>query len=164
MQTCTSRNTSINSKKLPAIVKAIDWDLYRGQSVLDYGGGKYDNLKDYLKAEYDITLHVYDKYNRSHEENIEAERCKPSLIICSNVLNVIDSNADIYDITKLLDSYRVTTVYSIYEGDKSGIGCYTKPDCYQRNAKAGEYIKFFIGDVFKLKTTQIKRNMIFIMY
>ena len=164
MQSISSKNTSINSSKLPAIVKNIYWEQYRGQNVLDFGGGKFDNLKDYLKAEYDITLHVYDKYNRSHEENIEAKRCKPSLIICSNVLNVIDSDADIFDITKLLDSYRVTTVYSIYEGDRSGEGCYTKPDCYQRNAKAGEYLKFFIGKVFKLKTTQIKRNMIFIMY
>ena len=46
MQSISSKNTSINSSKLPAIVKNIDWEQYRGQNVLDFGGGKFDNLKD----------------------------------------------------------------------------------------------------------------------
>ena len=36
----TSKNTSINTSKLPAIYKKIDWEQFRGQRVFDYGCGK----------------------------------------------------------------------------------------------------------------------------
>ena len=142
-QKVSSKNTSINSKKLPAIVKHINWEAYRGCHVLDFGGGKFDNLKRHLKDEYNIQLYVYDPYNRSEDENKIAITCNPSLIICSNVLNVIDSDGDLKGVIKLLNRYGVPTVYYIYEGDKSGEGRVTKADCYQRNAIAQQYLKFF---------------------
>ena len=68
-QRFTSKETSINKNKLPSSTKKINWELYRGQKVFDFGGGKFDNLKNYLKENFDITLYVYDKYNKSDEEN-----------------------------------------------------------------------------------------------
>ena len=44
-QTYTSANTSVNSKRLPAIYKKIDWyrikNYYGDLVVLDIGAGKY---------------------------------------------------------------------------------------------------------------------------
>ena len=163
MQAMSSKNTSINSSKLPAIVKSIDWEQYRGQNVIDFGGGKFDNLKDYLKNEYGINMYVYDKFNRTDDENKIAWTCNPSLVICSNVLNVIDSDKEIETIIKDLDRYRVKTYYYIYEGDKSGIGRATKKDCYQRNMKTQGYLDFFMHNCNGV-VCNWKRNIIKVTY
>ena len=39
---------------------------------------------------------------------------------------------------------------TVYEGDKSGAGRVTKADCYQRNERIGEYLKYF-GEGFVVK-------------
>lgn len=86
-----SANTSINSTKLPAIYKSIQFTP--GEVILDYGGGKFDNAVNYL-ADMDVTLLVYDPYNRSKEHNKMVlddirHNSKVDATICSNVLNVI---------------------------------------------------------------------------
>lgn len=136
----TSKNTSINKNKLPASTKLICWDLYRGQNVLDFGGGKFDNLKEYLKINYSISLFIYDKYNRSSEENRVALTCNPVVIICNNVLNVMEDST-LNEVVPFIRNLRKPVIFSIYEGDKSGIGKITKKDCYQRNEKIEEYIE-----------------------
>ena len=89
MQQYSSMNTSINKNKLPASTKNIPWSNYAGQNVLDFGGGKYNNLKDFVKTTYDVNLFVYDLFNRTEIENVQAMKCNPSVIVCNNVLNVI---------------------------------------------------------------------------
>ena len=66
-----SAATSINSNKLPAIYKMIDFKP--GKLYLDYGGGKFDNGIYYVK-DLGATLLVYDPYNRSDEYNKETIR------------------------------------------------------------------------------------------
>lgn len=61
-----SAATSINSSKLPAIFKMVDFES--GGINLDFGGGKFDNVADYL-SQFDITNLVYDPYNRSQNHN-----------------------------------------------------------------------------------------------
>lgn len=140
MQKYTSKNTSINSNKLPASTKKIDWARFQGQKVVDFGGGKFDNLVDYLKFEYDIDLFVYDKYNRTWMECWAAATCNPSAVICNNLFNVIAENEVLTDCIRFLAAFKVPVFISVYEGDKSGVGRATKKDCYQRNEKLSTYI------------------------
>lgn len=155
VQQYTSSNTSINKNKLPASTKAIDWEQYRGMVALDIGGGSYNNLRDYLRTQYGITLHVYDKYNRSEDENVAALECKPDLVICNNVLNVIQEDSIVRSLAILIESYNVDFYVSVYEGNKSGIGSPSKKDCYQRNEKIRNYLKFF-SDLVTIKNGIIR--------
>lgn len=145
IQEFTSKETSINGKKLPASTKKIPFEIYRGKNILDFGGGKFDNLKDYLKREYDINLFIYDKFNRTDAENFEALGCRPSAIICNNVLNVIQEDEIIQIIANLIQAYNVPYFVSVYNGTGSGSGKKSKNDCYQRHEKTKEYLKFFKG-------------------
>ena len=146
-QKYSSKNTSINKNRLPSTSKKFHWEKYRGQKVLDIGGGKFNNLKDWLKLNYNIELYIYDKYNRSEEENIKALNIKPSLVICNNVLNVIDNDNVIKGIVQNIEKYDRDFVISVYEGDRKGEGKVSKKDCYQRNQKLKDYVKFFDSDV-----------------
>lgn len=58
MQTRTSKNTSVNSWRLPAVYNKVDWDrLKQAYSlstdcplVYDYGCGKYtEHIRDFLE-------------------------------------------------------------------------------------------------------------------
>lgn len=151
MQTITSANTSVNSSKLPAISKKIDWEQFRNGTIIDYGGGKYDNFKHFLKENYNIELLVYDPYNRSDEENKEvlgyltpntSPICFcPSAIICNNVFNVIKEDEIVADlIKKFLKLVPFCSVFiTVYEGNNLGIGGISKKDCYQRNCSTKFY-------------------------
>ena len=57
-----SAATSINSNKLPAIYKMVNFN--EGDVVVDFGGGKFDNAVEYIRDK-GATLCVYDPYNRS---------------------------------------------------------------------------------------------------
>lgn len=86
-----SAATSINSTKLPAIYRMIK--LEPGTVGVDFGGGKFDNAIEYLRDQ-DVTLCVYDPYNRSAKHNREVLRTLRAnggadFAINSNVLNVI---------------------------------------------------------------------------
>lgn len=51
IQKITSKNTSINSTKLPAIYNKIDFSKFRnGFNILDYGCGKFNNGRDYIDS------------------------------------------------------------------------------------------------------------------
>lgn len=148
MQKLTSKSTSVNKSKLPKIVKKINWTRYKDQKVFDFGGGKFDNLKDFLKENYNIDLLVYDLFNRTEEENRQAleglKYCHA--IICSNVLNVIDCDDTVRNIIKdfFIANQDHTDIYvNVYEGDRSNVGKQTGSDQYQRNQKMSEYLKIF---------------------
>jgi len=146
-QEFSSANTSINKTKLPAIYGKIDFDLYQYSTILDVGCGKYtDHIKEYLKN-FNVCYRGYDRYNKPMRNNIFALRCKPSLIVCSNVLNVIKEESIIKGIIELIEGYQVPFKISVYEGNKTGIGSTTKKDCYQRNERIGSYLKYFTKKV-----------------
>ena len=61
-QEFTSANTSINTKKLPAIYNKIDWNKLIGKTVFDFGCGKQETInliRDFLEK-YDIDYIPYD--------------------------------------------------------------------------------------------------------
>lgn len=164
-QTCTSAATSINSTKLPAVYTRVSDSAYQwADKLLDYGCGRYvDHLIQYTtehsntpeEEEYRYCAwYGYDRFNRSDAANAEAladfaESEKPfmqRMVFCSNVLNVIDSDEVVAGIAGFLTACAISGAaifVTVYEGDRSGIGRATKTDCFQRNEKIANYLKYF---------------------
>lgn len=145
VQEFTSENTSINSKKLPAIFNMVTFNP--GTVNLDYGGGRFNNVAEYLK-QYDVINLVYDPYNRSSEHNQEVirlirEHGGADTATCSNVLNVIKEPEVrlnvLKNISKLVKSGG--TVYiTVYEGKGNNAEGPTKSG-YQLNKKTADYLE-----------------------
>lgn len=144
-QEYTSANTSINSNKLPAIFRMVNFE--KGSVNLDYGGGKFDNATEYLHDEFDATNLVYDPYNRSEEHNDDVirqieENGGADTVTCSNVLNVIKEPEVRQNILQNIQSLLKEggTVYiTVYEGKGDSKAHSTKAG-YQLNRKTNEYI------------------------
>lgn len=144
MATITSANTSINSAKLPATFSKIHFEPHT--TNLDYGGGKFDNASEFLHNQ-GISNLVYDPYNRTqaHNEAVVArlrEIGGADSVTCNNVLNVIQDDNDMRTAIRNCARWMkgaAPAYFKIYEGDKSGHGRITKPDCYQRNWPAAMY-------------------------
>ena len=68
-------------------------------------------------------------------------------VVCSNVLNVIDSDGEVSRICHRLEEIATTTggtaYVTVYEGDRSCVGRQTGADSYQRNAPLRDYLRFF---------------------
>ena len=146
-----SAATSINSNKLPAVYNMVKFNP--GDVVVDFGGGRFDNAVNYLKDQ-DVTLLVYDPYNRSAEHNKEVlkvlrEHGGADAAVNSNVLNVIKEpearNAVLQNIKKI--TKKGAPIYiTVYEGTGKGNEGPTKSG-YQLNRKTGDYMDE-IGQVF----------------
>ena len=152
--------TSINSKKLPQIyTKARKAHLIKaGDVVLDYGCGKHtEHLQKYLEN-IGAFFNGYDKYNQPSAINnhslMYGMNTGYECVLCNNVLNVIDGYTEMERvIVKCVSMAKRCAVFTVYEGDKTGIGKQTKKDCYQRNAKRQWYYeeiqKALIGEEYK---------------
>lgn len=146
-QKYNSAVTSINSSKLPALFSKVKFEP--DTINLDYGGGKFDNVTDYLANTYKCTNLVYDKYNRSSGHNTDVlKQVKANkgadTVTCSNVLNVIAEPEVRLEVIKDLKKYLKTggTCYiTVYTGDGSGEGkANEKRQSYQTNMKLDDYI------------------------
>lgn len=150
MQKYSSKETSINSKKYPAVYgmkKAIE--IYAGKKVLDVGGGKYDTPVIAGK-QHNADVSIYDPYNRTEEHNESVLSSGYDVAIISNVLNVIAEKENRLDVVKLALTKADTVLITVYEGDKSGNGRETKPDCYQMNQKTSFYENELVENVFSV--------------
>lgn len=160
MQQFTSAATSC--RQVPAIIKAGDrlelW--HRGQKVLDYGGGKYDDGVEAL-AERGVECRVWDPFNRAATHNdaamLWAQRQGVDAVILSNVVNVIDCNATVLAV--LDDALAVGPVVyvTVYEGDRSGKGRETSRG-WQRNARLAEYVEWWKAAGFNV--TRLPGNVL----
>ena len=143
-QEFTSENTSINSGKLPAIFKLIH--LAPGTINIDYGGGKFDNVAEYL-APMDVINLVYDPYNRTPEHNREVIRTVKKAggadsATCSNVLNVIkepEVRRNVLENIRRLIKPEGVVYITVYEGSGRGNEGPTKSG-YQLNRKTADYL------------------------
>lgn len=144
-QEFTSENTSINSTKLPAIFKMVS---FAPNTInLDYGGGKFDNVAEYLAETYDATNLVYDPYNRDAKHNsavLQQIRANggADTATCSNVLNVIkepEVRLNVLNNIKKLLKPNGTVYITVYEGTGKGNEGATKSG-YQLNRKTADYI------------------------
>ena len=140
-QTYTSKQTSINSKKAPAIYgmkKAVE--TMTGKRVIDIGGGRFDTAQEAARK-YSAMVSIYDPYNRSEAHNREVIGGAYEIAVISNVLNVIDSEAARRDVIQLAGSKADTILITVYEGNKSGKGRQTATDSWQENRATEDYIK-----------------------
>ena len=156
IQNHTSKNTSINKENLPRIYTHINWEKFKGKTVLDYGCGRYTEHIRKLMWLYDIDWYGYDPYWRTEFLNEEALHCNPDIVVCSNVFNVLDNYRDI---TRIHDYIRyklrpIYFFYTVFEGDLSKIGTETKKDCWQRNEPLEEYL--YSDEVIKCRIATIK--------
>lgn len=164
-QRITSANTSINSKRVPALFKHR---AFKPEGVIvDVGGGKWNNAVDYVRATYGNRMYVWDPYNRTRRHNNMVEHHCTALggfdtVTCSNVLNVIENDSD-RDIV-IRNCYNMlkpggTAYFYIYEGDKSWNGRETRAG-YQCNRPAASYM-MSISAVFDAKA--IRRGQMLIV-
>lgn len=139
-----SAATSINSNKLPAIYRMVNFN--KGDVVIDFGGGRFDNAVEYIKDK-GATLLVYDPYNRSAEHNEQVlatleENGGADAAVNSNVLNVIKEpearQAVLQNIKKLLKPGAPVYI-TVYEGRGDGVEGPTKSG-YQLNRKTEGYL------------------------
>ena len=145
VQKYSSKMTSINSKRLPAIYHKINWERLKSEAnhpfprVLDYGCGRYiEHIKEFVNSQ-GCCYSPYDPYWGHLIQNQTSLLCEPDIVLCSNVLNTIAENKIIIKIVSELLSYDKPVVISIYEGDKSWIGRESKKDCWQRNQTLDAY-------------------------
>lgn len=140
----TSAGTSINAQKLPRIYTALR-AVMAGQRVIDYGCGRYT---DHLKAYGDgigADIHFFDPYNQPDSVNRATEATTgAAFAICSNVLNVIDSDRAVTDcIAGALRLGNGRAYFTVYEGDGSGMARETQNgQSWQRNARLRDYARF----------------------
>jgi hypothetical protein len=155
-QTYTSRATSINAAKLPKVYGTIP-ALPRHSLLLDYGCGRYtDHIQAALPG---VTYLPYDPFNQPEDVNAHSlyyvrlamHVHMPVTVVCSNVLNVIDSDDAVRDIAatirQIIDATGGTAYITVYAGDRSGRGRQTGPDQYQRNEPISAYLHLFPGAV-----------------
>lgn len=143
-QEFTSENTSINSTKLPAIFKMVSFEP--GTINIDYGGGRFDNVAEYL-TQYDVINLVYDPYNRTPEHNKEVLKTLrraggADTATCSNVLNVIKEpevrKNVLENISKIVKPGGKIYI-TVYEGSGKGDEGPTKAG-YQLNRRTADYL------------------------
>lgn len=168
----TSKNTSINSKRLPAIYNRLNWEklglewlrktaFSSTPIVLDIGCGRYTDHIEHFCAQKGFIYKGYDPYWKSEEENKKCLALSPYIVICSNVLNVIKDKKAYCDVQSLVRCYCYRDKFyrqqnslffiTVFEGDRSYIGQVTKKDCYQRNLPLSEYI-WNVNDVIYKRT------------
>lgn len=160
-QTTTSAETS-----RPQIARGIKL-VYKNPPpwymvILDFGAGKYNNAREYVESNGDTYL-AYDPYNRSEEENRHAlakamEHC--DIITVNNVLNVLDAPHITHSVLaqiELIASTKTTVIFTVYEGDRSGKGKYTKCG-FQMNWKLKQYVPYIKAH---FETVEIKNNAIY---
>ena len=155
-QRVSSANTSVNSKKVPRLFKAVTWQP--GTTNLDYGGGKWDTATEYLKKK-GVENHIYDPFNRGVVENNRTmSRWKYDTVTLSNVLCVIEdagTRRGLVDLAMAHLKVGGTLYITIYEGDRSRCGKQTKKDCWQNN----QPLKFYAEELTDLKP-EIKKQVI----
>lgn len=148
-QEYSSKFTSVNTTKLPAIFGKIKWkellewiqqclDETRPR-VLDFGCGRNPELaKEFIEG-FGFQYFGYDPHWLSDEENKKALYCSPNIIICTNVLNVISSWELQSRIHRQIREMTPFYFISVYPGDGSGEGKETKKNCWQWNRPLEDY-------------------------
>lgn len=134
MQIATSKFTSVNSSRLPAVYNKINFEKIKRflnvpfPTILDYGCGRYtQHIQNFIPR--DFLWQGYDPY----WSPINIENKYFDIIVCSNVFNVIDDEQEVIRIHQWIKKHSRLYFITTYKGDKSDIGRYTKKDCYQSN-------------------------------
>lgn len=152
-QKYTSKRTSVNVTKIPALFKKVDWDLHKSNRIdwinFDYGCGKSCGVVTNFLGGKGLKNIPYDPFNLPHDMNQNALRRVEVLrgvdsVTCSNVLNVIMEDSIRTEVIKNIKTLlRINGVayFTVYEGDKTGIiKVDDERDSVQLNRKAKTYL------------------------
>lgn len=85
-QRFTSKQTSINSTKAPAVYsmkRAVN--VMTGKTVVDIGGGRFDTAAEAARV-YGAAVSIYDPFNRTPEHNAAVLAGSYDVAVISNVL------------------------------------------------------------------------------
>lgn len=159
-QEFTSKNTSVNKTKLPAIYNRLNWEFVKeidkayfvNDWVVDYGCGKYiDHIKSFLK-EKGFYFMGFDVYNQPMDKNQETLEVLENgtligVVVCSNLLCVIKEDEIVQQIVNQITATRQPYFFTVYEGNKSGIGRQTGKDQWQRNQTLKSIYEQFFANV-----------------
>lgn len=145
MQSITSRNTSINRTKAPALFGMLTRGAVAGKTVVDYGCGKWPGMA--MATLYNLgaaRVISFDPYNyTSTEQALEDVRGEAGVVCLSNVLNVIQ-NADVRrDVLRECIGLLTpggSLYVTVYEGDRTGRGRMTGADMWQENRRTADYV------------------------
>ncbi len=177
VQVITSKNTSINSTKLPSVYSKINWGKLMEEwliqtggknpigIVLDYGCGRYtDHIQDFVNSKgfYYLGFDPYWNNICFVDELTQISKINGgglAAVVCSNVLNVIPTWIEVKRVSSLVHylGYLANNRYflTVYSGDKSGIGRETKKDCWQWNRTTEHYLFTCQDDIKKDVITHI---------
>ena len=143
VQAFDSADTSINSGKLPTVYSKLEFT--NGCTVLNYGGGKFNNTIEFGNAN-GFTDLIFDPFNRTSEWNSEivetVNKSGIDLAILSNVLNVIKEatvRGFVLDVLANTLGENKPLFVTVYEGDRTGDGRQTSRSAWQENRKLKEY-------------------------
>ena len=144
VQEFDSADTSINSGKLPTVYSKLEFA--NGCTVLNYGGGKFNNTIEFGNAN-GFTDLIFDPFNRTIEWNSKiiatVYKNGVDLAVLSNVLNVIkevDVRGFVLSVlANTLDENKPLFI-TVYEGDRTGYGRQTSRSAWQENRKLKEYL------------------------
>lgn len=164
-QTVTSAETNDNSLRVPdedwpqdentAGVNAFhditfDKDV---KSVLDVGGGKFDFNRDYLKNTRNVTLHVWDPYNRTSAHNSQTQQKvtedKVDASTSMSVLNVIpEVDSRLAHIVTVWKSLNVNSkaYFKIWPGEGVFKGTYL-PSSTSSSYQANSFMDRFLIEI-----------------
>lgn len=145
-----SAKTSINSGRLPAIVRVWEDCAHMDASILDYGCGKFDNTREYLEAR-GFEYYGYDPYNRPDQENrLAMEKYGYNYAILSNVLNVIAEESVRLQILQTIKDHLILDgllYIKIYEGDGSGV---MKVDEKRNSCQLNKKTRGYLSEIEKV--------------
>ena len=124
-----------------ALLKAGVWAS--GTVNVDIGGGRFDKASQELSKSF-VTNLVYDPYNRSQEHNdtvlLKLQERGADTATVANVLCVIAEDHLRAGVVALASKLAPIAFFSIYEGNRSGIGGPTR-DGWQENRALVTYVK-----------------------
>lgn len=161
-QAHTSANTSVNATRSPAIARLVEKHVgwVSGTTNLDYGCGRYpEHLTQYLK-ERGVRNLPFDPFNLGSEENSSTlevmQTVDVATVTLSNVLCVLSGEALRGAVIRSCHQYLMSggrLFVTVYEGDGTGRGRETKPDCWQENRRTSSYIPE-IEEIFGVGTVR----------
>ncbi|EGR2855519.1 hypothetical protein DMW08_29120 [Vibrio parahaemolyticus] len=164
-QKVSSKKTSMNSRNKPKIFGlGCDLGLFRDNTVnLDIGGGKFETGTKFL-SKIGVTNLIIDPFNRPVIDNanaiIQSKKHGVDTVTISNVLNVIiEDTVKLKLIEQAFDALNDdgTLLVTCYEGNRSGVGCFSSKDSWQENKKTAEYLPL-ISKIFP--KSHIKKGLI----
>lgn len=123
-----------NIKKVPKGLKLVEKMGFK--NVLNFGCGY--GYKYHTEQMKELNLINYDLYI-PELAILPSKDTKIDIVVCNNVLNVIEDDAVVLTVLETLESYNKPILITIYEGDKSGTGKITSKKTYQRNLKSKDY-------------------------